>query len=122
MMSLENYFELVSRIKRRSPIWMAINHLFYNIKIVLVFFFRLNQQIHDDGDVAHSVVTPVRRSTRLSKRSLPSILQEHDTLVESLTELPSSTQKNLLFTPNSHLRHNVNEVSKKLDDDIMEKV
>ena len=50
-----------------------------------------------------SKVTPVRRSTRRSMASLPQSLQDHDTVVSRLVDIPAEQKQDMLYTPNSAL-------------------
>ena len=54
----------------------------------------------------HSIITPVRRSTRKSYAYLPSLLQEHDTIYSALEEVPAELQPCTLFRNNKALGGN----------------
>ena len=73
-----------------------------------LFSFRINTRCRHTYSTPRAVVTPVRRSTRRSVVNLPSMLKDHDRIVESLSHLSIDEKKRTLFMPNIALEDTLN--------------
>ena len=72
----------------------------------LHFFYRFRVDCRRSYSTPRAVITPVRRSTRRTICNLPSMLQDHDRIVESLNQLSVDDKKQALFMPNSAIANN----------------
>ncbi|EDO45723.1 predicted protein [Nematostella vectensis] len=63
-----------------------------------------------------SVITPVRRSARLERRSIsyPAMLQDHDLVVANLGDLSEDTRKEAVYKPNFAVEAELNEAWKEM--------
>lgn len=63
------------------------------------------------GVTTQAVITPVRRSTRLSHSNLPSMLQDHDEIIDNMEQLPPDMHAAALFQPNRALQQEFDEAT-----------
>ncbi|ELU00172.1 hypothetical protein CAPTEDRAFT_220803 [Capitella teleta] len=79
----------------------AVKYCFTNTKSTP--FFKKYRPSATEADTPSALITPVRRSTRKSHLGLPTMLQDHDVVVESLAELHQDSLRTALFVPNRAL-------------------
>lgn len=75
------------------------------------FFTRLRSSANDSRPVARAVITPVRRSTRRSLATLPSMLRDHDVIVECLEDISPESRQQTLYFPNRMLAEEFDEAA-----------
>ena len=83
-------------------------HVEYALPVFLHLAYRLGSQ-PGEAHTSGAVITPVRRSTRRSHAHLPSMLQDHDVVVDTLGDLEEASRAAAIFVPNHALCHEEGE-------------